>query len=461
MIFIRHEAPHLFREDAFSEYCWSVDAWGAHQPMSFIFLSYEKFKDLCGYHGLALFVPIEDKPAVHLPHKQHFPPKFDRERPVAPVCSYGLITRINDSKEIEKINANLAKGNNVLALLPNEAINIWYQDDIKRISQAIEAATALNINNAERKITTKLTNRDEVSWEEIPTTTNGRLFVVRDAFISDAYFMDDYGSTPENDQKIQRLVYELAKFKKPLIRCEVRNSITSWPAQEPLNIVIDLYNHGDTLSNVELSVSIDDSFEPLSPTERVFPVLKTLTRASFVLEVLPQSDGLFSSPINVIAKYQKEEIPVITDPRWTIEILPGHAGAYRDFTKKDDPSFSGLMSVTTKESILQDIRLIIDLARVDAQACLNRMRSLAERLSYQILEKYKISLPQKTFAIAIQEIQKRKVLSNRVVGYLHTVRVIGNLASHSSGEKLTDVDVRITAYALAAVIEELLERKIL
>lgn len=461
MIFFRHEAPHLFREDAFSEYCWSVDAWGAHQPMSFIFLSNEGFKNQCSNYGLSLFVPKEDQPSVHLPHKKYFSAKHEREYPKNPILSYGLITRVENLVVVRAIKEKLDNGNNVLALLPNEAINIWYQGNDKKINEAVEAAKALGVNNAEGKITKGFTNREAVTWEEISINTKGRLFLTRDAFISDAYFMEGYGSTPENDEKITSLAYQLAQFNYPLIRCEIRNPLISWPSQEPLNLVIDLYNHSSTLKDIEVSVSLADCFEPISPTERVFPVLKPLARASFILEVLPQSDGIFSDPIIITAKSKKKEAIQIINAKWEIEIMPSHAGAYRGYAKEDDSTFSGLISVTTKENIFKDIRQIIELARVDVLACLNRMRSVTEKLIYRIIDKFRVALPQRTFASAIYEIQARKILSNRTVGYLHTVRVIGNLASHPSGENLTDADVRITAYALAAVIEELVEKKLL
>jgi hypothetical protein len=49
-------------------------------------------------------------------------------------------------------------------------------------------------------------------------------------------------------------------------------------------------------------------------------------------------------------------------------------------------------------------------------------------------------------------------MSQKAVGYLHILRVLGNLASHPSGEQLGDVDVRVASFALACVIDEFVRK---
>jgi hypothetical protein len=52
MLLVEHKAPHLYLEDAYKEYSWSVDQ-GAYQPASFIFLSFDGFRNLCpGSRGI-------------------------------------------------------------------------------------------------------------------------------------------------------------------------------------------------------------------------------------------------------------------------------------------------------------------------------------------------------------------------------------------------------------------------
>lgn len=53
MLLVEHKAPHLYLEDAYKEYSWSVDQ-GAYQPASFIFLSFDGFRNLCRDYNLQL-----------------------------------------------------------------------------------------------------------------------------------------------------------------------------------------------------------------------------------------------------------------------------------------------------------------------------------------------------------------------------------------------------------------------
>jgi hypothetical protein len=105
--------------------------------------------------------------------------------------------------------------------------------------------------------------------------------------------------------------------------------------------------------------------------------------------------------------------------------------------------------------LFNEVKTLPELVKVDTKACLNRMRTVAEKLAYLVLDKKGIKLSQRAFANAIRAAQTRKILSARSIGYLHTVRVIGNLASHPSGEPLTDADVRIASYSLACIMEEI------
>ena len=77
MIPVTHRAYHLFREDAYREYCLSADTLGSYQPASYIYLCHEGFYDLCAAQGIQLnwFDKLEEED-----HKKLllFPEKFGR-----------------------------------------------------------------------------------------------------------------------------------------------------------------------------------------------------------------------------------------------------------------------------------------------------------------------------------------------------------------------------------------------
>ncbi len=133
----------------------------------------------------------------------------------------------------------------------------------------------------------------------------------------------------------------------------------------------------------------------------------------------------------------------------------------RNQAKMDDPGLCALVRVLKSSSSFAEVNVLPALVHVDPSACLNKIRVLAEKLVKLIIAKQELRPRQSTFAGCIETLQHAQLLSQRSVGYLNTVRVIGNLASHPSGEDLAVVDVRIAAFALASAAEESLNKRLL
>lgn len=457
MLLIEHKAHYLYREDAYREYCWSVDAWGSWQPASFIYLSFEAFKDLCLQYGLRLVYTPKISPS-----KNHFPWRFEQDLQFKNYEFSGLITRITDLKIANEIKEALSIGKNVIALLPNEMLGLWFPKNEAMLNESIKAARELGIKEAEKKIEPSFaSNKDRVWWEEIPTNTKGRLFVTRDAFLSDGFFMEGYGKTEENLKRIKELIQEFSIFKYPLLSATIRNAVSIWPCHEPLNLIVDIKNHGPTLEYAEIQLDLPDAFEPLGSTERVISQLITLKKASFAFQVIPRTDGKFKDFLKIkITSRISEILPLYFSPK-DVEISPSYSDSLRRQSKQDDQSLSKLISAFKKARLYDEVKVLPKLVQIDVRSCLNRIRSAAEKLVYLVLEKKAIKLREKKFVSAIAALQNNRILSPKSIGYLHTIRVIGNLASHPTNESLTDADVRVVSYALSCVVEEMINKRLL
>lgn len=127
----------------------------------------------------------------------------------------------------------------------------------------------------------------------------------------------------------------------------------------------------------------------------------------------------------------------------------------------NNKSLSDLIETSKKYIELKELNNIEQLSQVDTAACLNKMRTTAEKLSIFILNHLKINNYKLTFNDRISLIQKSQVLSSRTIGYFHTVRVIGNLASHPNDFEMSEKDVKIMSYALSSIIDELISKNIL
>jgi hypothetical protein len=454
MLNIEHRALHLYREDAYREYCWSVDLYGAYQPASFIYLCFESFKDACADIGLRLVYRT-----TH-PKADHFPWRFERETPLDAAPPWGLVLRIENDEDATAAADALRQGRNVIALIPSEILGLFYPGDDVRLQRAKDAVTQLGINAADWDFR-PCDSKARVRWLEIAKETSGRLFVTCDSFLSDGYFMKGYGWSSENQNKIQSLIRAFASFKAPLLRMSYRNAVSTWPTGEPLTALVDVWNHGPDISGAMLTLNVSPEFEPLSPLDREIHRLRSLQRASFALQVVPRIDGdapLVASAAALLS--DRSACDVVSTPP-SLNIVPAIGSPQRSSVPEDDSTLKRLVTVFRDARMPSEVESLPELARVDARACLNRLRVLTEKIVLKALDAQRTSCRERSLAASIAALRDSRLASDRAVSYLHTIRVIGNIASHASAEPLTDADVRIVSYALACVVEEFMDRKLL
>lgn len=455
MLIVEHRAFHLYREDAYREYCYSVDVYGAYQPASFIYLCFEAFKDTCTRYGLQL---------VHRPAsvtQQHFPWRFERDSVPETKTPRGLILRIENDEDVSLARKALCQGRNVIALIPREVLGLFYPQDIERVERAQANIAKLGVNPREWEFHSLQNPREPVRWVEIETDMSGRLFVTCDSFLSDGYFMKGYGYSDYNQAQINALIQAFARFKSNILRLSYRNTINSWPTGEPLTVFIDVWNHGPDLDQTIMTLNIGREFEPLSPLDRRLPPLRSLEFASFALQVVPRVDGNVSLITNASAILSDGLSSEVVFDQQRVRVIPAVGRSQRSSVPEDDPTLRRLFAVFRDAKMLPEVESLPELAQVDVHACLNRIRVLTEKIVFRAVDKSNVNCRDKSLAAGITALRGGHVISDRAVSYLHTIRVIGNIASHAASDPLSDADVRIVSHALACVVEEFMDRGLL
>jgi len=447
MIPITHRAFHLFREDAYREYCYSVDAYGSYQPASFIYLCFESFYELCKKLGLELTWPYKEN--LNKSNELDFPYKC--ESMSKNIETYGLITRLYNKKEVEEIIKFLKQGKNVICLFPGEEISLFYNSNKNKFEDAKNAFEKLEIYNIQNSFYEISNALEKVYWIEIKNKYRGRLFFTKDSHISDGFFKDGYGKNEYNYSSIHSLALNFSIFKYPLLRIEPEFEITHWSCNEPLQIRYKVYNHGPNIYNLTLLLSIDYSLEPLDALERNI-TLKTGQSITIPINIIPRSIAKNIIPCNFSTN--KNDI-VIIQTNYSLDILPNFFKQKESQLKKDTVTFDKLIKVFKNTPHYHEIKKISELMKIDINVCLNKIRTVGELITYEVLKYHNIS-NKNNFSNAISIIQQKKLLSARAIGYLHTIRVIDNLGSHPSGNTLSNNDVFIASFALASVVEEII-----
>lgn len=462
MLPIEHKAYHLYREDAYREYCMAVDNYSAYLPASFIYLSFEAFKDACAEKGLSL-VSLPTQTRVRFPpeHELDFPWRQQRETISESTELKGLILRINSVENATIAKDALRLGRNVIVLIPSASsvyTSGWPNDSVfKESSQKLKSALSiLNIPSEKWQIARNAywNSGESITWDEIETDTLGRLFVTHDAFLSDGFFLERYGFSDENQRKIESLIKEFACFKANFIRLSYRNVVESWPTGEPLTIVVDVSNHGPSFDEAILRIEIGAEFEALSPLERKIGSLQSLNRRSFAIQLVPREDGNFPIVVGASASLNNANYCEVHSKQLNLNVRPALGSSQRSSVPQDDETLSRLIQVFRDANMDIEVEDLPELAQISVSACLNRIRTITEQIVFRYIRKHRIDDRDLTLDTAIRVLKDQTSFSNRTIGYLHTIRVIGNLGSHATNDPLDDVDVRILSYALASVVED-------
>lgn len=277
MILFKQKGPHLFREDAYREFCYSVDAYGAYQPASFLYLCMESFRDELNEFGIDLTRPVS-----FTPNEESLPWKFERKSIKNP-SFYGLVTRLETDKDLYEIQSFLDEGKNVLALIPNE-INFTYnqynnleKNSIKKLFEKLGLEKFINKINFSSK---DYSSKKEMWWEEIEIS-KGRLFITEDSFVSDAYYLKSYNETNEIIDRRKKLITQLITNREPLLFINTFPILNTWVTHELTSLNITVKNFGKTISNLKVLLNQSNQVIIQSPIEFYIEKLDSRKEATF------------------------------------------------------------------------------------------------------------------------------------------------------------------------------------
>ncbi|BCL79631.1 hypothetical protein ccbrp13_20960 [Ktedonobacteria bacterium brp13] len=451
MLLIEFDTHDLYREVAYAYYCYS--SMGRLQDESYLDRCFEGFKDFCAQYNVQLVDVKNDCTQA----------RNEKERLCLPYKFAGLITCIESEKQIHQVKEALAEGKNVIALFPSSTIHGSYP--FLLIDKEGEAKALHNMFLVANKDIDE-GHLNKIGWEEIDTGTNGRLFISTDIYLSDAKFLNGWGwpieLSEDYKQNVTNLIREFSTFKQSVISISSQPYLTTWPCHEPINFMIDITNHGPELRNVEIAMDLLNAFEPVGSLERYIHRLKTQATTRFALPLIPQYDGRFKNILTLnITSDRVKSPPQSFFTISNIEITPASGTQLYHQLKQDDLGLTNLLTMFDKIQGFSEVKKLPPLMRVDPSNCLNQMRIIGEKLSFSVLsQKFKAPYVG-SFNSAIEALRKHNLVSLRSIGYLHTVRQIGNLGSHPYPEPLSETDVRIVSYALASIAEEIVIKNLI
>lgn len=462
MLLIEFNADFLYREDCYRYYAVEADYGGWFNPSAFVYSSFDQFRRFCEGFNLTLRPGENYKPPRDI--FEPLPWRIDMVDPAHLEECFGAIILLKNEESLERINSCLKRGQNVIALYP--AYTRYYtkistKEEIDGFFAAIGFSSSTIAPETLEQIGWGAWGGREgwkdalaIWWCEVETSTQGRLFVLLDYFLSDAYHFEgsEFLASTFNTEKLNGLVREFTTLKYPAFSVVHENPVSVWPAHEPLFYLYRIINVGSSTSKTEVIVHPVQHFEHLTPLERTLPPLQAGGQTSLGLQVRPLLEGYHET----IVEFEMTQggVPChIFFPHYPLRVEPRFGDAFRATVKKDDSALSRLVSVARDSPVFDEIRVLPDLLTVDAASCAGKIRTVAELLLKRVADRVGIQWP-RNFNGAINLLKQHGDISPRVASYLHTIRQIGNISVHEAN--VTDTDVRILAYALSCVFEELI-----
>lgn len=301
----------------------------------------------------------------------------------------------------------------------------------------------------------------------------GRIIYIHNDDVNDSNIEGGpFGLGPDADKKIAQakkrmdeVIELISTFAVPCVDCVVRSVPTSWPQDETLIVEIELRNKSLVdVDSITVDVSLPPEFEPLSNKSFWLEKLVAGANRSVSTLAVPRVKGTFVNPVRVFITYDGLTHQVYF-PESQISILDN----LQNLLRASKPAQVDLARTLPKyEQYLQPVvssSTLLRLLEVDPDAVVAKARRVGEHIAKVIARKYISNFSDSwNFATVTRKLYEKKIINAKAKGYIDTVRVLGNIASHADetgGISFSHEDALITCHALLLFLEECIGSRLL
>lgn len=450
----------LFREDAYRSYCWNVDVYSADQPASFIYLCFESFRDLMKDYGVNLTCLSQ----LEKEYDVGWDFKWKSQRKGCAKDDFdGAVIYLNCKDVVSLTQEYLSQGKNVLLLIPNREIDIYYFSYKKdKFQEVLPKIDELGISDCRSMFDIESSTEKKIPkqlWREVDVS-RGRLFVADDGFLSDGSFMKNYGKSEERTSALKHFAREFSILKQRIVSIEVLPVLERWVTGVQTALNLKIKNHGFALKNLDIEVTLHRSVTMLSSCFFQVDEMESGAEITLPIQLSFNVIGSIDPVLNVNVSAEAEPVRVRLISRQVSVLESGNSSMVR-YSPKDSSDFTFLKTLSQKSPLMESLKNIGELAPIDPAVCLNKIRTVTEGVYKRLYQKLKNTQTFPSLSDMIREVSDERVLSQKAISYSHTIRLVGNAASHSSGVPLDLDDVRAVSYAFVSLMEELLEKKLI
>lgn len=266
-------------------------------------------------------------------------------------------------------------------------------------------------------------------------------------------------------KKMDNVIDNISTFSIPCVDCVIRSVPESWPKDEALVIEIEIKNRSFIdINSVYVDILLADELEPISNTTIELNNFKAGTSNSVTILVVPRTKDVITNPVNV--KVEHDGITrLIYLPSSQINVLDNLQNLLRSSKPTQIDLSKALPQYEAYFQAVASPTVILQLLDIDPDAVVAKIRRIGEYISKLIAQKYINNFNETwKFAMITSELYKQRVIKAKAKGYIDTIRVFGNLASHaniSGSTTFSHEDALVVCHALVLFLKEVTENHIL
>jgi hypothetical protein len=359
------------------------------------------------------------------------------------------------STEILKILEWVQLGANLLIFNASGTFGENLSDEYNKTTQLINSVTKI----------------DKSKNDEALKYGIGQIFYLEEYDIND-YSIEPgpFGVTKEESinakiESINKIIGRISSFSLPLIDISINSFPTTFPVNEPMFIEIRVFNIGDSnIQNLQIEIQLPDELEPISATYIEIGGIKKADFHSIALICKPLYKGEFSFNIDIqishsILKRKHFNLTFETNILDNLRNLVGSSNNLKFDTTEKIIEVEKYLKPTT------DSKQFIKLLETDPGALIAKTRKILEYIVKEIgaknLRYFKKDLPLHDI---LKNLYVERKIDNKLKSYADTVRLFGNMASHSEFEReitFTTEDAITVSNSLIQFISECISQKLL
>lgn len=341
-----------------------------------------------------------------------------------------------NSKTYKLITTAVEKGANLLLLKPTHLGR-----------GLVEEATAFYEYITNQFNITDAVQTTTLFQEFSPSNSYGKIIIV------DGHFITDSGTKHDNYREIVNdIAARLLKFNIPVSSLQQISNTMVVPLNASLYIEWILTYWGKEQGEIRVDIEVDSTIEPESPLNFAFSNLSYGTKRTIGFWFSPKATGHFEDAILIqTAEPFPQKIGI------TLNVFSNYKQKLEGQSIAKTILIDQLKRVKVKFTDEKELDKFISLIDIDPRAAIIKARYLGETIAKKICHHIGLSTKRLNFDKIGKLISDKKLLSKKGIGYLNTIRIIGNLAAHAEEEdklEFKEEDALITGQAIIEILEE-------